>query len=324
MHVNGMRYRRAGSSDLVLSEIGFGTGDNAGLMIAGTEREQLRTVERALELGITYFDTAPYYGAGQAERNLGRVLKALRAEPVICTKAEILPEQLTDIGTSVTTSLVASLRRLERDFVDILMIHNPPRAARNPAERPWAPLTPADVLGSALEALERARTAGKVRFFGISCDGAEEQAVRMVLASGRFAIVNANHNLVRPDKEFVAIAQAYGAGVAVIRPLAGGALTSQVLELGTAGRHAVAGGTGAHVPRHFAEDTKRGQAFGFLATESRTLAQAAYQFALRHPGVTTVLGGYSDRTQLEELAVASDAPPLSGDDIERIEYGLAE
>ncbi|HXZ21376.1 MAG TPA: aldo/keto reductase [Pseudolabrys sp.] len=58
---------------LRLSEIGFGCGGNAGLMVRGSHDEQQRVIERALELGIDHFDTAPDYGDGAAERNLGRI-----------------------------------------------------------------------------------------------------------------------------------------------------------------------------------------------------------------------------------------------------------
>ena len=67
-----MQYRRVPETTLNLSEIGFGCGGNAGLMVRGDHDEQHRAVARALELGINYFDTAPDYGDGVAEDNLGR------------------------------------------------------------------------------------------------------------------------------------------------------------------------------------------------------------------------------------------------------------
>ena len=77
-----MRYRSIGKTDLRLSEIAFGCGGNAGLMIRGSEREQIAAVARAIELGINYFDNSPDYGGGAAEENLGRALKALRVRPL--------------------------------------------------------------------------------------------------------------------------------------------------------------------------------------------------------------------------------------------------
>jgi predicted aldo/keto reductase-like oxidoreductase len=58
----GLRYREVGNTGMRISEIGFGTGDNAGLMLKGTFEQQVEAVERSLELGINYFDTSPDYG----------------------------------------------------------------------------------------------------------------------------------------------------------------------------------------------------------------------------------------------------------------------
>jgi aryl-alcohol dehydrogenase-like predicted oxidoreductase len=65
-----VEYRQVGNTALRVSEIGFGCGGNAGLMVRGSPAEQRRVVERAVELGINYFDNAPDYGNGIAEENL--------------------------------------------------------------------------------------------------------------------------------------------------------------------------------------------------------------------------------------------------------------
>ena len=74
---NSVKYRTLGRTGLEVSEIGFGCGNVGGLMIRGSEQEQIEAVSRALELGINYFDTAPLYGNGQSETNLGKVLTEL-------------------------------------------------------------------------------------------------------------------------------------------------------------------------------------------------------------------------------------------------------
>ena len=75
-----MEYRQVGNTELRVSEIGFGCGGNAGLMVRGSPEEQRRVVTRAIELGINYFDNAPDYGNGIAEENLGRILKELKLD----------------------------------------------------------------------------------------------------------------------------------------------------------------------------------------------------------------------------------------------------
>ena len=115
-----MEYRQVGHTELRISEIGFGCGGNAGLMVRGSPVEQRRVVERAIELGINYFDNAPDYGNGAAEENLGRVLKELQLRPVITSKVEVRHTDLGDIAGHVVRSTEESLQRLGVDYVDIL------------------------------------------------------------------------------------------------------------------------------------------------------------------------------------------------------------
>ena len=72
-----MKYRELGKTHLRVSEIGFGCGNLGGLMVRGTYEDQIRAVQRAIDLGINYFDTAAQYGDGRSEINLGRVLQEL-------------------------------------------------------------------------------------------------------------------------------------------------------------------------------------------------------------------------------------------------------
>ena len=94
-----MRYRRLGVTDLEVSEIAFGTGDNAGLMTIAPDADRLKTFEYALSIGINYFDTSPDYGKGRAEENLGRALKLFgkdaRRPLYVSTKVEIMPGDVT-------------------------------------------------------------------------------------------------------------------------------------------------------------------------------------------------------------------------------------
>src|SRR5260370_40613226 len=81
-----MEYRTLGSSDISVSVIGFGCGGNARVMVSDDDELRLATLERALQAGINYFDTAAAYGAGKSECNLGRDLRALGAGPILATK----------------------------------------------------------------------------------------------------------------------------------------------------------------------------------------------------------------------------------------------
>jgi aryl-alcohol dehydrogenase-like predicted oxidoreductase len=84
-----METRSLGKTGLKVSVLGFGCGAVGGLMVRGAPDDQERAVARALELGINYFDTAPLYGNGESEKNLGRVLATLRPNVLVGTKVRI-------------------------------------------------------------------------------------------------------------------------------------------------------------------------------------------------------------------------------------------
>src|SRR5262245_45727581 len=120
-----MERRRFGSTGLEVSTLGFGAGNVGGLMVRGTAPEQERAVARALGVGINYFDTAPSYGDGESEQNLGRVLRVLKPDIILGTKFRLQLDDRGRVADAITESLEASLRRLGLDRVDLFQLHNP-------------------------------------------------------------------------------------------------------------------------------------------------------------------------------------------------------
>jgi len=329
-----MRYRKVGRSSLEVSEIAFGTGDTAGGIVYGSSREQAALVEAALEAGITLFDCSPDYGKGMGEANLGRVLKDIGAPDVtIVTKVEIMPEDMSRIGDKIRESLHDSLLRLRRDHVDVLMLHNPCRAMRDPAIRVWTPLTPDDILDQVLPVFAELRQAGKTRFLGLACESAHVPSVHRVLATREFTLVNAWYNLVNPsaatpvsglavnrnyDGLFAATAE-FGVGVAVIRPLAGGALTSAMIGGGEAARNPLSRPL-RHDPKRILPDIQRARPFAYLERPGvRTLSEAAYRFVLASRAVSSIVGGFSEPSHIAEAAMCSERGPLDADELAEIQ-----
>src|ERR1044071_7511069 len=115
-----MQLRVFGRTGLKLSVLGFGCGAVGGLMVRGDPADQERTIARALDAGVNYFDTAVQYGNGESEKNLGRVLARLKpAHAIVATKVRRPSANFARIRETVTKSLEASLQRLGRDHVDI-------------------------------------------------------------------------------------------------------------------------------------------------------------------------------------------------------------
>src|SRR5436853_3024795 len=120
-----MKMRSFGRSGLRVSMLGFGGGAVGGLMVRGDPADQERTIARALEAGVNYFDTAVQYGNGQSERNLGRALSKLEPKDVIVgTKVRLPSSDFGRIEDAVTRSLEGSLQRLGMERVDIFHLHN--------------------------------------------------------------------------------------------------------------------------------------------------------------------------------------------------------
>ncbi|HUZ77553.1 MAG TPA: aldo/keto reductase, partial [Chloroflexota bacterium] len=177
-----MESRALGSTGLTVSALGYGCGDIGGLMTKGDPAEQRRAIERALAAGITYFDTAPGYGTGASEHNLGRVLGELHAwdSVHVGTKVRLTRDQLADVPGAVRASVTASLERLKHDSVDLLQLHTPIANSPGPSQ-----LAPEEVLNEVAAAFEAIRGEGLARHIGITGLGATD-AIRQVIRSRRF------------------------------------------------------------------------------------------------------------------------------------------
>src|SRR5262249_51493816 len=233
--------------------------------------EQRAAVERALELGVNYFDTAGDYGHGAGETNLGRILKELRASPMVAAKIEVWPDDLSDIAGAVVRRTEESLRRLQLEQVEAILVHNEPVAVPQPYSTGWNPLSVEQFTGpgGAIDGLERLRASGKAKLIGFTCARGEPDAMRQVLDARKVDVINVWFNLMNPTAGYksdgLSVPRDFGqimdhaaklnVGVAVFRPLAGGALTGQAT--GAEQRHRLAGGLNAREPGPYLADVRR-------------------------------------------------------------------
>src|ERR1041385_3831821 len=130
-----MKYRKLGSTDLTISEIGFGGwaigGNQFGNSYGPTDDEDsLRAITSAVDLGCTFFDTADVYGHGHSEELLGRALKGRRKEVILATKGGSdfyhEPPRLNFTEAHLIYAVEQSLKRLGTDTIDLYQLHNPP------------------------------------------------------------------------------------------------------------------------------------------------------------------------------------------------------
>jgi len=305
-----MQKRRLGRTGLKISVLGFGAGAVGGLMTKGAPADQERAVARAIDAGINYFDTAALYGNGESERNLGRVLKALKADVVVGTKVRLGVEHRADVGKATVQGMEDSLKRMGRDHVDLFQLHNP-LVARDAGDK----LAIKIALNEVLPALEKLKKAGKTRFIGFSGVG-ETGPLKCAIDSEGFDTVQVVYNALNPSAggplPAGAPGQDYGClferatradmGTIIIRALAGGALS------GTADRHPLAMQAVDPIGSapEFAGDVARAKQLEPLVREGvvGSLTELGQRFVISHPAVSTMLIGYSTLDHLEAAIAA--------------------
>jgi aryl-alcohol dehydrogenase-like predicted oxidoreductase len=319
-----MERRPLGRTGLAVSALGFGCGNVGGLMVRGAAAEQERAVGRAIEAGVTYFDTAPSYGNGRSEESLGRALRALGAwgRVVVGTKLRVRPDDLGDLRGAVRRSLVASLARLGRQSIDLVQLHN--RVGEGPGELPAALV--AGEVAMAMRALAEEGLARHIGFTGMG----ETAAAHGVIRSRRFDTVQAYFNALNPSAGFpgaawggqdlaglIDLAAGEGMGVIAIRVMAAGALSASAERAPLASP----GGGGAMVAGgDFESDLARARRLAELAGELglESPLELGVRFVLAKAGVSTLLVGFSDEEQLEAALCWLGKGPLAADAVERV------
>jgi len=308
-----MKTRKLGRTGLSVSVLTFGCGAVGGLMTRGASIDQERAVARALEAGINHFDTAPAYGNGASEENLGRVLASLKPDVIVSTKVRLPAERN---AAAVIESLDASLRRLQRDHVDVFQLHNTIGAADGQT------MSAAEVLSDVVPALVRAREQGKTRFIGFTAIG-DTSGLHALIASGAFDTAQVPYNALNPSAgeaipaaypaqdygRILDLAARHGVGTIGIRVLAGGALSGseQRNPLGLAQVEPI--GSGAS----YAADAARARRLEPMVREGHaaSLTELAMRFAIANAQLSTTEIGLANIGELEGAIHAVGKGPLS-------------
>ena len=319
-----MRYRTLGRTGLVVSEIGLGSWElggayflrdrsSAGSDPAGytdvAEQDAYETVHWGLANGLNFIDTAPIYGNGESERRVAHALAswsgATEHPVVVETKLGVYGEagRYRRVFTRevVQREFEQSRERLQRDVIDVDLLHSPTREEFGD--------------GESLLALQDLKDQGKVRFIGLSSSYDIPHTLEM-LETGLLDVLQIPLSLLRPEwKAVLDACRQHQVGVVVREPLYSGYLTGRLnedTEFAADDQRRV-WGRDRHV-----ELVRRSQEFAFLASDGRTRAQAALKWILSFPEVSVVIAGSANARELAENLAVSDASDLSPLDLEQV------
>jgi aryl-alcohol dehydrogenase-like predicted oxidoreductase len=293
MEASHMDTRSFGRSGLNVSVLGFGCGAVGGLMVKGTEADQERAFARALDAGITYFDTAAIYGDG-------------------------------DIRGAINASVEASLKRLGLERADILHLHNP--ITKDGAGNF---LTATQVIDEVIPTFEKLQWQGKIGVLGLTATGDTSEILKAI-DTGAFESAQVSYNMLNPSAEtklpqnypaqdygqMFAHTTAKGTGVIGIRVLAGGALSGSAAREANASPPPDPIGSAAS----FDGDLARARRFMPLVDEgfAKSLTELATRFAISTPAMGTALMGLATLEQLEQAISAVEKGPLPAAALTRI------
>lgn len=314
-----MQQRVLGKTGLQVSVLTLGGGGIGMVWGPTTDDECVETVKAAVASGINLLDLAPVYGKGKSEEIVGQAWRDLPTKPLVATKVFVMPDDRKDLAGAVQRSIEGSLKRLGLSQVDIFQLHN-----QIEPQEPTAPrrLTLREVVGpgGVLEAMQKLKDAKVVKALGFT-GIARHDVIRELFADGRVATVQLVTNILCTEGEMgargdapyrdhlamVRLAHAAQFGVFGIRPYAAGSLTASI-DRTLPPEHPVV--------RDFALAQ---QHLGFLASETGSpLSVAAMRYAISLPGVSTVVTGAKNRTELAEAVAAITAGPLAAATMERI------
>ncbi len=310
-----MKLRTLGKSGLQVSEIGLGCNNFGGRIEVEASR---RIVHKALDLGITLFDTADIYGMlnggerGASEEHLGQALGERRKDIVLATKFGMAMDERRK-GASrryIVNAVEASLKRLKTDWIDLYQIHQPD------------PLTPIEETLGALDDLVRQ---GKVRYIGCSNFAAWQMVEAQWTARQRgleaFISCQDEYSLLQRgiEREMLPAIAAHGLGLLPFFPLASGLLTGKY-KRGAMPEDARLSRDQRRAARYLVEENwqKVERLEGFCAERGRSLLELAFSWLLARPAVASVIAGATRPEQLEQN-VKAGGWALGAADLEAID-----
>lgn len=311
-----MNYRQLGNTDMKVSELSFGTWAIGGAWGKTNDEESLKGLQRAMDAGVNFFDTADVYGDGHSEELLAKATEGKESEIHVATKfcrAGDIHDPDTYSEKAVTEYCEASLKRLNRESIDLYQIHCPP----------------IEILkdGSVFEVLDKLKQQGKIRYYGVSVETVEEGL--FCLEQSNVSTLQVIFNMLRQKMtdELFPKAQEKNVGILARVPLASGLLTGKFSE-----NHQFE----SDDHRNFNKDGDAfnvGETFGglefnkgvelsnqlkWVADGRGSMTRAALKWILEHDAISTVIPGFKTVKQVEDNLGALDVKGFSEEELNRI------
>ena len=302
-----MRYRTLGRTGRPVSEVGYGMWGLAG-WTGSDDSESLDALERAVELGCTFFDTAWGYGAGHSETILGRVIRA-HPDRTLVAASKIPPKNFTWPSRRgftlddcfppdhIREYAHKSLENLGLPAIDLLQFHV------------WEDAWAGDERWQ--RALDDLKREGVIRSAGVSVNRWEPENVLATLRTGQIDAVQVIYNVFdqAPEDELFPLCREFKVGVIARVPFDEGTLTGTLTK---ETRWPEGDWRNTYfVPENLSASVDRAEALRPLVPEGMTMAELALRWILANPDVSTVIPGMRKRRNVEANTAASDAPPLA-------------
>ena len=312
-----MNYRELGRTGWKISEISFGAWAIGGGIFGQTDdRESLRALHRAIDLGVNFIDTADVYGDGHSEKLIAQLRGERREEIIVATKAgRRLPQQVASgySRENLTAFVERSLGNLGCDAIDLLQLHCPPQEVYETQ----------DVFGI----LDDLVSVGKLRYYGVSVERVDEALAAIEHEGVQSVQMIFNMFRLKPADQFFARAAAKKVGILARLPLASGLLSGKLTANSEFAEtdHRSFNREGAAFDKgetfsgvDYADGLRAVDELRRLVPEHASMAQLALRWILMFPEVTAAIPGAKNERQVEDNVRAAQVPPLTLDAMAKV------
>lgn len=326
-----MRYKNFGTTDLHVSELGLGCQSLGGGLYYKDDNESIKTLHRAYEYGINFYDVSDHHSLGQSEKLLGEAFNDRRDKVIITSKAGLMYSQMGYLalklrhlarpvshllhsmksslhyfraaqlrfnysGDYIVKAVERSLIRLQTDYLDLFQLYKPS----------------AEVIekGEFIETLESLKKQGKIRYYGITCLTVDDAILCLKfpgISSLQIAISLIDQEAIT---KLIPLIKEKNLGLIARHPRAIGLFTKN--------RDDIMGDSSAFTKEQFEIRKNKASHFDFLINENRSIAQASIQFVNQLDGVSVTLPRAVNREEIDENVGSLTATPLSKEELETI------